>query len=94
MKIFVSFHDEDEALYREIKSELKRIVGADVYRRSLDGLGHRELFDAERLFQTLNCPDLALALISPRRCADPWFQLELPALFALEGRLGTASCPC
>jgi len=87
MKIFVSFHDEDEALYREIKAALKRVGGFEVYRRSLDGLGPRELFDAEGLFETLNYPDLVIAIISPHQCADPWFQLELPALFALESRL-------
>jgi hypothetical protein len=87
MKVFVSFHDEDEALYREIKRELKRVGGVEVYRHSLDGLGHGELFDAERLYKTLNYPDLVLAIISPHQCADPWFQLELPALFALETRL-------
>lgn len=87
MKIFVSFHDEDEKLYRKIKDGLKQGGGADVYRRSLDGLNHKELFDAERLYETLNCPDLALAIISPHQTADPWFQVELPALFALESRL-------
>jgi predicted nucleotide-binding protein len=87
MKVFVSFHDNDEGLYREIKAAFKRAGGVDVYRRSLDGLGPGELFEAEGLYNTLNYPDLALAIISPHQCADPWFQLELPALFALESRL-------
>lgn len=87
MKVFVSFHDNDEGLYREIKGALKQSGGDDVYRRSLDGLGPKQLFEAEGLYDTLNYPDLALAIISPHQCADPWFQLELPALFALESRL-------
>ena len=87
MKIFVSFHDEDETLYREIKETLKRVGEAEVYRRSLDGLGPKGLFDTERLYETLNYPDLAIAILSPHHFADPWFAHELPALFALESRL-------
>lgn len=87
MKIFVSFHDEDEPLYNEIKETLKQGDGVQVYRRSLDGLSPRELFDAEKLYESLGNPDLAIAILSPHQFAEPWFQLELPALFALESRL-------
>lgn len=87
MRIFVSFHDEDETLYREIKGTLKKIGGVEFYRRSLDGLGPKGLFDTERLYECLSYPDAAIAILSPHYLAEPWFDHELPALFALEGRL-------
>jgi predicted nucleotide-binding protein len=87
MKIFVSFHDKDETLYNEIKNTLKQTSGVEVYRHSLDGLGPRRIFDPEALYERLNYPDLAIALLSPHYFADPWFDHELPALFALESHL-------
>lgn len=89
MKIFVSFHDKDEHLYNEIKNALKQAGEIEVYRHSLDGLGPRRIFDTEALYDRLNYPDLAIVIFSPRYFADPWFDHELPALFALERHLKT-----
>jgi predicted nucleotide-binding protein len=83
-KIFVSFHDRDDGLYNAIKAAFAKDGKVQVYRRSLDVGDRRWIYDPEKLYDSLDCPNLALAIISPSQRADPWFEHELPALFALE----------
>ena len=83
-KIFVSFHDKDDALYNAIKAAFGGDEKVQVYRRSLDVGDRRWIYDPEKLYDSLDRPDLAVAIISPCQRADPWFEHELPALFALE----------
>jgi predicted nucleotide-binding protein len=83
-KIFVSFHDKDDALYNAIKAAFGGDEKVQVYRRSLDVGDRRWIYDPEKLYDSLDRPDLAVTIISPCQRADPWFEHELPALFALE----------
>lgn len=83
-KIFVSFHDKDEQLYYAMKDAFAGDEKVQVYRHSLDVGDRRWIYDPEKLYDSLDCPDLAVAIISPSQRADPWFEHELPALFALE----------
>jgi hypothetical protein len=88
-RVFLSYQGEDRAFAHKMKIALRNKKFQAYPYDLLGTLGTESIFDPHLLYEKLQRPNAAVIVLSSNYFEDPWFYQELPALFAMEVRLGS-----